>query len=267
MIYDTFSFFNELELLDIRLHELDSVVDRFVLLEASKTYSGLDKPMYFDENRQLFSNYLDKIIYIPLIEFPESFPTDDTGNWLRENYQRNFIMTGLKECKDDDIIIVSDLDEIPRNTIFGRCNNFKDVGENFYTIHQLSFYYYFNTYFTNFIWRGSTISNYRVLSSQNPQYFRNKRRRGIQIENGGWHFSYMGGINKIQYKITSFAHSEFDNDQFNNKEYLNKCVSELRCYHTRDQRHKKMIVGDVNDKGFLPKYVTENLDKFKTFIR
>jgi beta-1,4-mannosyl-glycoprotein beta-1,4-N-acetylglucosaminyltransferase len=261
MVYDGFMFFNELELLDIRLHELDSVVDKFVLVEAKKTHSRKDKSLYFEDNKSSFKEYLDKIIHVVLDDFPEG------DSWSIENFQRNSIMLGLKNCNDEDIIMISDADEIPRNTIFKDYNNFKDIGGNFYTTVQTMFYYYLNTYFSNYLWPGTLILKYKTLKEQSPQYFKNKIKRGIKIQNGGWHFSYLGGVKNIQLKLDSFAHTEFSSGIFIEKTHIEKCITELQTIHTRKPHNIPMIIGDINQKGFLPEYVVENTGKFKEFIK
>lgn len=113
-IYDCFIFYNELELLAIRLEELENVVDKFVLVEATLTHSGQPKPLYFQENRHLFEKYTDKIISIVVDDFPPGNGDKEHDYWERENYQREAIRRGLIECKDEDIILLSDVDEIPR---------------------------------------------------------------------------------------------------------------------------------------------------------
>jgi beta-1,4-mannosyl-glycoprotein beta-1,4-N-acetylglucosaminyltransferase len=117
MIFDCFTFYNELDLLEVRLDELYDVVDRFVLVEASQTFQGNPKPLYFDENKQKFARYADKITYVR-IDFPEGDLTPlitahaDNANWARQYYQRDQISQGLKQARPDDLIIISDVDEI-----------------------------------------------------------------------------------------------------------------------------------------------------------
>ncbi len=107
MVYDCFLFLNEFELLDIRLHEMDSVVDRFVIVESAETFRGNPKPLNFPTQADRFSQFADKIIYIPLTE-----PLITDNPWVREAFQRNQIMRGLVDCKDTDIVMISDVDEI-----------------------------------------------------------------------------------------------------------------------------------------------------------
>ena len=109
MIYDCFTFFNELDLLEIRLNVLNDVVDRFVLVEATKTHSGKDKPLYFNDNKERYKAFQHKVIHVIVDDYPP-FVTA----WTYENHQRNAILRGLTQANPDDAIMISDLDEIPR---------------------------------------------------------------------------------------------------------------------------------------------------------
>lgn len=257
VIVDCFTFFNELEILDIRLHELDSIVDKFVLVEARKTHSGKDKPLYYEKNKSLFSDYQNKIIHIIV----DDFPVGDTY-WTAENYQRNAIMNGLVDCKDNDIIMISDIDEIPRASRINSIN----LSQYFYVFNQRMHYYYLNTYFKDFIWRGTYLTEYKNLRNRSPQYFRDKIKKGALIESGGWHFSYMGGVEKIQEKLKSFAHVEFSDGKYVDKNYLDSCVKELRTFHTRTPRGQMIHEPNYDQNSFLPDYVVENINKFGKFI-
>lgn len=108
MIYDCFTFFNELELLEVRLHELSGVVDKFVLVEATQTFTGRPKPLYYAENRERFSRFHEQIIHVIVDDSPKS-----DNPWTIEHFQRNCIARGLTQCRPDDWIMVSDADEIP----------------------------------------------------------------------------------------------------------------------------------------------------------
>ena len=107
MIYDCFQFFNELDILKIRLHVLSPVVDRFVISEATETFSGLKKPLYYEENKAMFAEFEDKIIHVVVDDTPQG------GTHERDTFQKNAVTRGLAGCTDDDIVIFSDLDEIP----------------------------------------------------------------------------------------------------------------------------------------------------------
>ena len=115
MIYDCFIFFNELEVLELRLHELAAVVDKFVLVEATRTYTNQPKPLYFLENRSRFNEFEKKIIHIIVEDSP-----DVSDAWAVEYFLRNCIARGLTQCRPEDWILVSDVDEIPRATTVQR---------------------------------------------------------------------------------------------------------------------------------------------------
>src|SRR5689334_18016752 len=103
MIYDTFPFYNELDLLEIRLEELDQVADRFVLVEATRTHTNKPKPLYYAENRDRFARFQNRIIHVVLDDMP-----DTTDAWVLENFQRCGIRRGLTGCRPDDLILMSD---------------------------------------------------------------------------------------------------------------------------------------------------------------
>ena len=114
MIYDCFSFFNEFDILDIRLHELNDIVDRFVLVEAPRTYRGEKKPLYFAENKERYSEFLEKIIHVVVDDLPTPINGD---RWPPQIFQRRQLIRGLSSCSMDDIVIFSDLDEIPEASV------------------------------------------------------------------------------------------------------------------------------------------------------
>ena len=122
-IYDCFPFWKEVDMLKIRLEELYEVVDHFVIVEANKTFTGHPKQLIFKENAHLFEKYKSKIIHIIVEDFPDVPPTDD-GYWAREIHQHNASIRGLVNCKPDDIILLSDLDEIPRHSTIQKIKDF-----------------------------------------------------------------------------------------------------------------------------------------------
>ena len=115
MIYDCFSFFNELDILELRLNVLKDVVDRFVLVEAARKHSGEAKPLYFEENKARFAEFTDRIIHVVVVDEPVTPPECPKliASWAFENHQRNAIVRGLKDARPEDTIMISDLDEIP----------------------------------------------------------------------------------------------------------------------------------------------------------
>lgn len=241
MIYDCFQFFNELDILYLRMKIMDPVVDRFVISEATTTFSNLPKPLYFQENREMFKEFEDKIIHIVV----EDTPPGDTH--VRDTFQKSAVGRGLKDCKDDDIIIFSDLDEIPNpERIKEILPNFQE--DKIYHFAQRLFYCYLNmeevsgkllSYAGEFEgverkqWIGSKMCRYKLLKEQNLQLgdlrFPERKKCGIRVADGGWHFGYMGGKGeadirkRVQTKVISAAHQEY-----NNKEILNDAADKIK---------------------------------------
>ncbi len=231
-VYDCFMFFNEIELLKMRLEELDEVVDHFVLVESIETQKGDLKPLFFDENRALFEKYLPKIIHVKL---EERHPEMEL--WERENYQRRGIARGLKNCKPSDIILISDLDEIPRPELIpsmveplrersakllkeGRGKRFKkhtkkgphkkekmfylDAARGF----QMPYYWYQLNRLTGGEWVGTVATTYEMVQKFGVQHFRDYRWKFPRVLNSGWHFTWMGGRDKIRMKMKSIIEGE-----------------------------------------------------------
>lgn len=234
-IYDCFQFFNELDLLEIRLELLYNHVDFFVISETNKTHSDVKKPLYFQENKEKFSKYMDKIIHITE-EFPENILNMGKKNgsdkysqqyniiserydieenegglkqhptFCRDYLQKEFIKFGLIDCDDDDIIMISDLDEFPKPEVV------KEIKEKKLYNHcvlQDCFYYHINTMaHTN--WYGNYIVKYEDTKNVSLTHLKNKRVNFTMIHNGGWHFSFMGGKERVKQKIQAYAHQELN---------------------------------------------------------
>jgi beta-1,4-mannosyl-glycoprotein beta-1,4-N-acetylglucosaminyltransferase len=246
MIIDCVPFFNEFEVLDIRFHELDPVVDKFVLIEATQTYQGNPNPLRFAKNKHLFEPFLHKIEHI-VIDFPadlrdQGIPGTPPGpNWWRERYQHDAITQGLKGCGDNDIIITTDCDEIPSADAVRRYTKTWQV----HYLDMRMYYFYLNTMVGTGHWNAGSIQSYWSLKQTTPSHIRNAGSRLPLIENGGWHFSYIGGAQRIVHKIQSFAH-----DEHRNAFTLESATNVLKGNY-------EYTVDTV-----LPKYVLDNWDKF-----
>lgn len=248
-IYDCFTFFNELELLELRLNELNNIVDYFVLVESTKTFTGKDKELYYDKNSWLFEKFKPKIIHIIVQDMPET-----SDPWTREYFQRNAILRGLGNCSPDDLILISDVDEIPnKNQIKG------NISEKPMAFDQNCYFYFLNC-LSNEEWYGTVMVKYRHLTS--PQDLRNKKNKLRKIKSGGWHFSYLGGVEKIKAKIESFAHSEFNTEKYKNEEKLLQHLREGSDLFDRQGIRYKFV--DI-DKSY-PDYLLENINKFSALI-
>jgi hypothetical protein len=224
-IYDCFIFFNELELLEIKLHELYDHVDYFVLVESTKTFRGTPKPLYFAENKQKFSPFIDKIIHVVVDDGMEA-----GGSWDREYYQRNQILRGLTYCLDDDIILLEDLDEIvdastlPTLIDLLRTRPYVTCAQTIYT-------YYLNRKghggYPREDWLGSVATHFADVKRLTPQGIRNLRSWETSIHSG-WHFTYMGGIGRVRHKLESFSHSELDNEAYKHPDRIRKDIESIR---------------------------------------
>lgn len=197
MIIDCCPFFKELDVLELRLSELDSVVDKFVIVEAAKTQSLLDKPFYYEENKARFARFADKIIHIKL----NHLPSNEGGLWTMENFQRNAIMNGLGEIpglRENDIVMISDCDEIPSaGTIFDYLWNSYDT-----VAVAMSNHAFYANLLSPTGWVGTVITNVEALLTQQPQDLRNQKDSLPRVY-GGWHLSYMGGPEYIYEKFHS----------------------------------------------------------------
>ena len=231
MIYDCFTFFNELDLLEIRLNVLKDVVDKFVLVEAGETHTGKPKPLYFKENASRFAAFRERIVYICIEKFPDICRTD----WGRENYQRNAIAKGLIGAKDDDVVLISDLDEIPRPETIAKC-----VGKPGVTVFDQTYYAFYLNYrnVRQQWWHGTRMVSYKdfchafdgvevmrneflpdwVNKGTTASKFRCRRlpqSRGGQriVKRGGWHFTCLGGADAVLAKMKAVVpHHDFNPD-------------------------------------------------------
>ncbi|MDQ7817356.1 MAG: glycosyltransferase [Melioribacteraceae bacterium] len=262
-IYDCFVFYNELELLELRLKELNEVVDYFVLVESSKTFTGLDKELVFAENRNRFSEYNHKIIHVVLDELPTG-----NGAWEAEFFSRNAILNGLTNAADDDLIIISDVDEIPNSSII------KNSSIEQPNVLAQRLYYYFINCWQNQIWYGSIITKKKFLTT--PQDLRDKRNQLPVIPDGGWHFSFLGGAERIVSKIKAYAETDTCHDKTTSVDFIKDKImrGEDIFDRTEDYTKKKFVNIDSTFpsqiKSFIEKYpdfYTKVNDQFDSAIR
>jgi beta-1,4-mannosyl-glycoprotein beta-1,4-N-acetylglucosaminyltransferase len=201
--YDCFMFFNEFDVLELRLRTLNEAVDTFVLVESKQTHSGNPKPLYFQENKERFSPWLHKIRHVVVDE-----RIDTQDSWVRENYERNQIARGLYDAKPDDLIFVSDCDEIWRPEKKLALLDASPTTRFVQYVH----YYFLNSRQPGHLWRKGTARS-RFRDFQGAQWLR-MNQTSLKVEDGGWHFSYAGDVEKIVYKLKSFAHTEYSTDHF-----------------------------------------------------
>ncbi|WP_052710389.1 hypothetical protein [Azospirillum thiophilum] len=202
-IFDCCTFFNEAEILETRLAELYDVVERFVVVEATHTHSGEPKGLTFEDHRERFRPYMDKIRYVVVDERVGTF------SWQREAYQRDAILRGLEDCRDDDMVIVSDVDEILRRKVVERLRTGGPAFDSVF-IAELDLFFYRLNYRFACNWRAAGAAPFRFIRQVGPNAVRYLAKQGVGhlIPDAGWHFSWMGDLERFTAKLSAYAHQE-----------------------------------------------------------
>ena len=293
-LYDCFMYFDEDLLLDLRLNSLEKYVKKFVITEATYTHNGSKKDLRFDINK--FKKFKDKIIYLVVDNQPKNIlklvdaeSKDARGEKLilngmaRDYFQRENLSKGLTGATDEDLIIISDLDEIPRIESL----NFSNIKNNIVMFEQKMLYYKLNLLYENFTWMGSKAVKHKNFKS--PQWLRNIKGRKYPnwridtlfsnkkysnlyfVKNGGWHFTCVRSPEELEKKLLNFAHHyEYEESGLKIGD-LKRFISEKRVMydHNVDQRgykwSGKSILKKINNED-LPSYVFSNLDKYKEWL-
>lgn len=214
MIYDGFTFFNELDILELRLMTLDPVVDRFVLVESTCTFTGHPKPLYFLENQERFQKYLPKINHVIVEDSPKPDSRDNV--WNVEHFQRNAILRGLEEVTEKDRIIISDVDEIPHP--LGVIEGSRSVSIFGF---PLSLYYHYVNLKQNQVWNGSVMANWGMFPQEQREY---RSSCGRYTKHRGWHFSFFGEVDSIQAKLAAFAETQVNTPETSDPEHIRSCL-------------------------------------------
>jgi beta-1,4-mannosyl-glycoprotein beta-1,4-N-acetylglucosaminyltransferase len=210
MIFDCFTFFDELDLLELRLRTLDKVVDRFVICEAPFTFRGTPKPLYLSEARERFARWNDRIT---LLVYDGAINADP---WENEWGQRNFLVRGLEGADPDDLILLSDCDEIPDP---------KNVAVRPSTKLVLGHLHKYSLGYVNRLslepWMGTRAIAFRdVPRFRALRDLRMLQAGDVDVVNGGWHFSHLGGTEVVERKMKSYAHSEYDLPYYTDRQRL-----------------------------------------------
>lgn len=245
------------------------MVDRFVISEATETFSGLKKPLYYEENKAMFAEFEDKIIHVVVEDTPQG------GTHERDTFQKNAVTRGLAGCTDDDIVIFSDLDEIPNpDKIREILQNFQE--DKIYHFAQRLFYCYLNmeevsgsllSYAGEFEgvarkkWIGTKMLSYKLLREQHlllgELRFPERKEIGIRVEDGGWHFGYMGGHGekdirkRVQEKVVSAAHQEY-----NSKHVLSNVTDQIKDGKDIFGRNAQFVRCEIDES--FPAYIREH---------
>ena len=277
MVYDCIPFFNELDILNLRFHIMDPLVDKFIIEEATVTFSGEPKELCFEKNKELFREFLPKIEYIVVDNSPV-----DTTTHLRDKFQKNALEKGLVNATDEDVIILSDVDEIPNPKVL------KEIIENFdpdkiYHLAQRMFYCYLNMEEVSGnllsitgefpgverrLWLGTKVFSRRSIPADGIIQLREASTtasEAVRVADGGWHFGYMGSrqesdvSKRIGTKVVAAAHQEY-----NNQDTLAEAKDRLilgQDMFGRDARFKRVEIDDS-----YPKYLLEHLEEYDYLI-
>ena len=287
-------FFDEEQILDLRLNILNEIVDFFVIVESVYNHKGEKRELVFNKNK--FSKFKDKIIYLIHDEIPkqvEIINQNDNENEksrkyimnavYRENSQRNYISQGIKEAEMNDIILISDVDEIPK---FEKIN-IREITNKIIMFKQYMFHYKYNLFLPNFKWTGTKAVRKKNLIS--PQWLRNTKDRNYPIyridtffskkkynnikiiEDGGWHFSNIKTPKMLNRKFRSYLHHlEFDKAKINENDIQKLINNKQAIYNLAvDQRGSKIGNGAILEKfdnKKLPLYIQNNIEKYKNWL-
>lgn len=266
-IYDCFPFYNELDLLDLRLETLYDHVDHFVIVEATTTFQSKPKQLFLKDNWNRYAKYHDKMIHVIVDDAP-----GDPDAWVNDIYQRNSIMRGLDGADPEDIIIVEDADEILRPEIIDHMRaNPKDIMG--FRVPYFNFklnYMLVNNVEAYHVWTVACKKKFL----EEPDAFRSTRFQLTTLplgyeddsirmyEHAGWHFTYLGDTEFVKNKIRSFAHTELNNDgvlnAINVEEMMNRGVG----FNPQDPRPFVKVKLDE----YFPRTVLNNLSKYKTYV-
>ena len=293
-IYDCFMYYDEDLLLDIRLNTLNKYVKKFVITEAIYTHNGSKKKLNFDI--QKFRKFKDKIDYIIVDKEPPNIlkrkETDTKqrkdeklilNGMARDNFQRENLKRGLINISDEDLILISDLDEIPNLDVL----NSNYVDQKIIIFEQKMFYYKFNLLYNNFKWFGTKGTKKKNFIS--PQWIRNiknkiyplwrvdtifskKKYSNVSIiKNGGWHFTCIRSPKDLERKMLNFAHHhEFEESGLNIDDLRKFMENKVIMYkHNVDQKKEKWTEGSKLEKidvSILPEYIKSNLNKFNEWL-
>jgi len=274
-VYDMFSFYNEFEILEIRLKELWNTVDYFVLVESNTTFTGLPKEYFFENNKERFAPYLEKIRHIKLDDSIEeqrrALPGQIDDTWVREKYQRYIAYKELTDISPEDLLIISDCDEIPRADMIEMIRDDENDYDR-YIVYVAQFNYKINYMKIQHPSSHPSIIVTRGRVFTNPQqerefsfYWNAKPANTVSVHHGGWHFTYFGNEDHCLNKIKSFAHTEQNIGKIVNEYNIAWMIRNKYGHEGIDSKHNERFeYVVVND--YFPKCITENLEQWSHMI-
>lgn len=277
MVYDCFPFFNEVDILKLRLNILNDYVDRFVIEEATVTFSGEPKALIFAANQELFREFLPKIDYIVVDD-----PLPGAATHERDYFQKNHLIRGLTNLSDEDIIMLSDVDEIPNPAVLRQIIEDFDPGV-IYHLAQRMFYCYVNaeeisgkllSVSGEFAgtrhrqWLGTKIFSVKNIPENGIIYIREAdvtKAESVRVADGGWHFGYMGGkgekdvAKRIGVKVRAAAHQEY-----NHQDMLAEAADKLMLGQDIFGRAAEFVRVELDES--FPEYLREHQEEYAHLI-
>tara|TARA_B100001027_G_scaffold196041_1_gene152691 strand:- start:30 stop:899 length:870 start_codon:yes stop_codon:yes gene_type:complete len=287
-------YFNEDVVLELRLNYLNKFVDHFVIIESTFNHRGQKKDLNFDINK--FSKFKNKIRYFVLDKQPpnlEKINDNDSedekskkyipNGYKRDHFQRNYISSGISDANQDDVIIISDIDEIPNLEKI----DLSKIQNDLILFNQKMCYYKFNLYQKNYNWTGSRACKKKNLLS--PQWIRDVKPRKYSkwrldtyfskhkysnitlVDNGGWHFSYINTPDLIEQKLKSYTHHrEYDLNPLGIENIKDRIKNRISVYNlSSDKRENQFVEGvklDIMNNEDLPSFIYQNLDKYEKWL-
>jgi len=284
-VFDVFTFFNELDLLELRLDMLNPYVDKFILIECVETFSGKSKSLYYEDNKERFSKYHDKIIHHITYDPPKSFedlrerildPNIDNLtkqiciqaltstnvppgeiHWLKEFYQKENIRRAILKANPnpEDLCFITDLDEYWNTEL--NYTNIED--DKIYKLKQLAYSGYMNVRSSE-AWAGTLLTKYKNIEDACLNHLRTRSKTKYEyIDNAGWHFTFIGGEQQVKMKLESYGHQEYNNDEIKNR--IKDLLEQGKDVLGRNEFEFWI------DESELPNHLIENKKKYKQYFK
>jgi len=262
-IIDCFIFYNELDLLTYRFNLLNNIVDYFIIVESTHTFTGKEKNCFFNDNKHLFENFSNKIIHIIVDDLPYKYHNvniEINNVWKNEIFQRNAISRGINYIKDlaqSDVIIISDLDEIPDPHTLDKIKKGNIIVD--INMLEMDFYYYNLNTRVQSKWSLCKIISYKKYNELNISCNHIRNTDCSKILNGGWHLSYFGDKYFIQNKIQNFSHQELNTYKYTDLEKIEKRVQNGIDLYDRNNIIERI---KIEDNTYLPIDYSKYLNKY-----
>jgi hypothetical protein len=258
MVIDSFTFFNELDILEMRLEILGPYVDFFIITESNKTFSGKDKPLYYAENKERFKKWDKQIVHnVVNVEATDSF---DMAFKQKESIKD--CIQGF--CHNDTIVFYGDVDEIwnPQALKVAAETSIMDDDSKIYNLEQLNYCYYLNQRSSE-RWVGTVVGKWGIMKTQTLAHWRATHTN--EIPNAGWHFTNMGGADQIRKKLDAYDHQEFNTGEVKNNIESNLKYGWDYVGRSHDWEGKPFLF--TVDESQLPSYIINNKEKYVAYFK